>query len=277
VDDAGKHAALAGFAKAYLAYCSCTRPGGEAMTIAAACTAGDSDYLMVGRNGIFYDRKGRDWDATITRVVENPISIQQAFWFPYKKLVRMIEEMVAKRAAAAEAEAQPDPTRKPPEPRKIDVGTVAAIGVAVGALGTLLATLAGYAAGLFTLPFWKLCLAVGGLLLLVSLPSMLIAWLKLRQRNLAPILDANGWAVNGRVRLSVKFGRSLTSVAALPPGTLPGADDPFADRPSPWPKVFVAVVLACFVYSVFNTQGLVHDWSGGRWGDPPPTPQKPAK
>ena len=58
---------------------------------------------MVGRNGIFYDRKGRDWDATITKIVDNPISLRQAFWSPYKKFVRMIEEQVAKRAAAAEA------------------------------------------------------------------------------------------------------------------------------------------------------------------------------
>ena len=58
---------------------------------------------MVGRNGIFYDRKGRDWDATITKIIDNPISIRQAFWSPYKKVVRMIEEQVAKRAAAADA------------------------------------------------------------------------------------------------------------------------------------------------------------------------------
>ena len=66
------------------------------MTIAAAFTDGDSDNLMVGRNGVFYDRQGRDWDAVITSIVDNPISIRQAFWSPYKKLVRMMEEMAAK-------------------------------------------------------------------------------------------------------------------------------------------------------------------------------------
>jgi hypothetical protein len=60
VADAGKHAALAGMAKTYLAYCDCTRPGGVKLTIAAAFTGGDADNLMVGRNGIFYDRQGRD-------------------------------------------------------------------------------------------------------------------------------------------------------------------------------------------------------------------------
>ena len=80
VEDAGKHAAMAGLAGTYLAYCDCYRKGtGEKMQIVAAFTGGDSDNLMVGRNGIFFDRKGRDWDATITKIVDNPISIRQAF------------------------------------------------------------------------------------------------------------------------------------------------------------------------------------------------------
>ncbi|MCE9634073.1 MAG: hypothetical protein K8T90_00070, partial [Planctomycetes bacterium] len=166
MDDGGKHASLAGMAKAYLAYCDCSRPSGEKLTIAAAFTGGDSDFLMVGRNGIFYDRKGRDWDATITKVVENPISIRQAFWAPYKKLVRLIEEQAAKRAAAADAEADAkiaaaaataanaDKAVKPAEPKKIDIGTVAALGVAFGAIGTLVVELVGALMVLFKLPFW---------------------------------------------------------------------------------------------------------------------------
>ena len=107
VDDPAKHAAMAGMAGAYLAYLDCTRKAtGEKMQIVAAVTAGDSDNLMVGRNGLFYDRQGRDWDATITRIVDNPISIRQAFWSPYKKFVRFLEEQVAKRASVADADSQ---------------------------------------------------------------------------------------------------------------------------------------------------------------------------
>ena len=109
VDDAGRHAAMAGMAGTYLAYCDCVRKGtGEKLSIVAAFTGGDSDNLMVGRNGIFYDRAGRDWDATITKIVDNPISIRQAFWSPYKKLVRMIEKRAAKQAAECGCE---HPTR----------------------------------------------------------------------------------------------------------------------------------------------------------------------
>ena len=75
------------------------------MSIAAAFTDGDSDFLMVGRNGIFYDRRGQDWDATIVRILDHPISIRQAFWSPYKKLIKFINEQLEKLAAARAAAA----------------------------------------------------------------------------------------------------------------------------------------------------------------------------
>lgn len=272
VDDAGKHAALAGLAKTFLAYCDCSRPSGEKMTIAAAFTDGDSDNLMVGRNGVFYDRKGRDWDATITKIIENPISVRQAFWAPYKKLVRMIEEQVAKRAAAAEAGAEAKlaaaasatanvDKSKPAEPKKIDVGTVAALGVAFGALSTAIAAIAGYLSGVLKLPFWQVVIAFGALLMVISGPSMLIAWLKLRQRNLGPILDANGWAVNGRVKVPVSLGHSLTAIAKLPPGSTPALDDKFAEAPAFWPKFLGFLIVLGFIYSLLNSFGLVHEWT----------------
>src|SRR5690606_36679505 len=94
--------------------------------------------------------------------------------------------------------------------------TVAALGVAVGALGAFLTTVIGYRTGLLALPFWQVCLVFAGIVLAISLPSMAIAWLKLRQRNLGPILDANGWAVNGRVKMNVPFGAKLTTVGQVP-------------------------------------------------------------
>lgn len=278
VEDAGKHATMAALAGTYLAYCDCVRKGtGEKQQIVAAFTGGDSDNLMVGRNGIFYDRQNRDWDATITKVVENPISVRQAFWAPYKKLVRLIEEQVAKRAAAADAAANTrlestaaaaaTADKAPPAaPKKVDVGAVAAMGVALGFMMTAFAAIAGYFSGLLKLPFWQVCLAVAGLLLLISGPSMLIAWLKLRKRNLGPILDSNGWAVNARARINVPFGGALTQVAALPPGATVAATDKFGEVPSAWPKVVGVIIAICFLYSLLNSHGLIHRWTEGKFG-----------
>jgi hypothetical protein len=253
VEDAGRHAAMAGLSGTYLAYCDCVRKStGEKMQIVAVFTGGDSDHLMVGRNGIFYDRKGRDWDATITKIIDNPISIRQAFWAPYKKLVRMIEEQVAKRAAAAEAAsdkklagvaeaaAQADKVKPAAEPKKVDVGVVAALGVAVGAIGTAV----GYFMGFFkSLAVWQIPLVIIGIMLLISLPSVVIAWLKLRKRNLGPILDANGWAVNARAKINVPFGGSLTAVAKLPEGSERDLTDPFAEDKSARNRI-IAIIIA---------------------------------
>ncbi|MBK8099945.1 MAG: hypothetical protein IPK26_22815 [Planctomycetes bacterium] len=268
VNDGGKHASLAGMAKTYLAYVDCSRPGHDKMTVACAFTAGDSDNIFVGRNGIFYDRKGRDWNATIGKVIDNPISIGQAFWSPYKKVMRYIEESVAKRAAAADADAtakltaaadkagEAAKTGEAKAKPKFDVGVVAALGVAVGGIT---AALSGVLDSFFGLGPW-MPVGVLGLLLAISGPSMMIAWLKLRQRNLGPILDANGWAVNTLTKVNLPLGRSLTDLATLPTGASRSLTDPYAPKKSPWPKVFLFVlILAGVGYGLYH-YNFLHKW-----------------
>ena len=63
---------------------------------------------------------------------------------------------------------------------------------------------------------------------------MLIAWLKLRQRNLGPILDANGWAINSRAKINIPFGTSLTGLAKLPEGAERALTDPYAEKKRAW-------------------------------------------
>jgi hypothetical protein len=267
VEDTGKHAAMAGLAGTYLAYCDCVRKAtGEKMQIVAAFTGGDSDNLMPGRNGLFYDRKGRDWDATITRIVDNPISIRQAFWLPYKRFVRMIEEQVAKRAAAADAAATQKmqtaaqttasvgaAAPKPPEPKKLDTGVVAALGVAVGAIGT---AMSATVTGVLRLPGWQMPLVLLGLLLAISGPAMIIAWLKLRKRNLGPILDANGWAVNARAKVNLPFGASLTKVGVVPLGAERNLIDPFAENHSVRNRIIWGIILAALGWALWNFGGI---------------------
>ena len=275
--DAGKHAALATMSGAYLAYCDCVRKG-EKMTIAAAFTAGDSDQLMVGRNGVFYDREGRDWDATIVKIVDHPISIRQAFWSPYRKAASLIGQQIEK-FTASKAQASTDftsqavtkagdqvvaapaaagaPAAPPPAPADAArfAGIFAAIGLAIGAIGTALAALV---TGFLGLPAWQMPLALAGLMLLISGPAMLMAFFQLRKRNLGPILDANGWAVNTRARINIAFGAALTQRAELPEGAERSVIDPYADQRTPWKRyvLLVAVVLG----------GLGWAWWAGHLG-----------
>ena len=253
VEDPGKHATMAGLAGAYLAYVDCVRKvTGEKLSIVAVFSQGDDDNLMVGRNGVFYDRKGKDFDATITKIVANPISVRQAFWAPYKKLARFIEQQVAKRAAAADAAstanlqsaATTTAGGAPPAPAKIDTGTLAAIGLV---LTTLMGALGAIFVRIFGLPTWEIPLVIVGLLLAVSLPSVIMAWLQLRKRNLGPILDANGWAVNASAKMNVPFGASLTQIAVLPPGSQRDLVDPFAEKKSPWPRIILLLVVLAVI------------------------------
>lgn len=258
VADAAAHSALAAMAKTYLAYCECRREG-EKKTIVAAFTAGDVDFLFVGRNGVFYDRAGLDWDATIVKLIDNPTSIGQAFFSPYKKFLRMIEEQVAKHAASKNdlvntslsdsagklvtAPAELAPAAAAAAPRKTDVGTVAAIGVA---LGSLSAVLVGIFGKFIELGPW-IPMAILGIILAISGPSMLIAWLKLRQRSLGPILDASGWAINGRMNINLGLGKSLSQTAKVPVNAKRNLADPFADthgwRNAIWLVVLVVAAL----------------------------------
>lgn len=261
VDDPGAHAAIATLSRMYVAYCECRRPGGETMRIAACVTQGDSDYLMPGRNGVFWDARGRDWDATVVKVLDNPISIRQAFFSPYKKAVRLVEEQV-QRFAASKAKAGEDRVaaaaakatdglgaeKPPPPPSPVDVGKmvgiVAALGVGVGAIGTLLGGLASGFVGLQ--PWWAKLVAVAGVVLVISGPSVLVAWLKLRQRTLGPILEGNGWAVNARVKVNMVLGAALTARAELPAGATRTLEDPYEDRDARRRRrlVWVAIVVA---------------------------------
>ncbi|MDQ1269596.1 MAG: hypothetical protein QG618_905 [Thermodesulfobacteriota bacterium] len=251
------HSPLASLSRTYLAYCNCKRRNSsEAMIIAAAFTGGDSDNLMVGRNGVFYDAKGDDWDATIVKIIDHPISVSQAFWSPYKRIGRMIGEQLEKFAAAKDKAVDSGTSAgiadvgnkaaagaKPAPPFDVGkfAGIFAAIGLALGAIGTAVAAIIG---GFMGLPVWQMPLAFGGIILVISGPSMLIAFLKLRQRNLGPILDANGWAVNTKASINIPFGATLTKMAELPKGAERTLVDPFAEKKTHWKRwVFLLILL----------------------------------
>ena len=271
VDDAGRHSVMAGLAGAYLAYCDCVRKStGEKLSIVAVFSQGDDDNLMTGRNGIFYDRKGRDFDATITKIIANPISLRQAFWSPYKKLVRLIEEQVAKRAADTDTDvnatlagtvAAPAAT---PKGFKFDPSVIALISVA---LGSLAAALAGVLAFLGKFDPWQIPFVFAGIMLIISGPSLILAFIKLRKRNLGPILDANGWAVNARAKVNVPLGTSLTRIAKLPPGaTVDVAGDKFAEHTARWPKVLATVFVIWWLYAFVDETGVLWSLTSGAYG-----------
>jgi hypothetical protein len=145
---------------------------------------------------------------------------------------------VNKAGAGVEA-AKPDAAPPPPFDAGKFAGIFAAIGLALAAIGSAVASVVS---GFMALTWWQMPLAILGILLLISGPSMLLAAMRLRQRNLGSILDANGWAVNTRAQINMAFGKTLTHLAELPDGSIRSFDDPFAEKKSPW-KFYLAVVV----------------------------------
>ena len=230
VSDMAKHNAQAPDSGMYLIYCNCKHhASGQTMTIVAAMTVGDIRNLKVGKNALFYDRNGRDWEAEVVKIIDNPISIGQAFWSPYRKLGEWVSGLITKSAAEKEKKSFADMTAKlqtPPaagqaaQPAPFDIakfaGIFAAIGMAVGALGTFLTSLLSEVGKFAENGWWAIPTLIIGILLAISGPSMILAWMKLRKRNLAPLLNANGWAVNADAIVSVLFGNTLTEQAQFP-------------------------------------------------------------
>ena len=254
VNDMAKHNAQAPDSGMYLIYCQCTlHATGEKMQIVAAMTVGDIRNLKVGKNALFYDRQGRDWEAEVVKIIDNPISIGQAFWSPYRKLGEWVSGLITKSAAEKEKKSFADMTAKlqtPPaagqaaQPAPFDVakfaGIFAAVGLAIGSIGTFLTSLLSEVKDMHA---WAL-LIVPAILIVVSGPSMILAWMKLRKRNLAPLLNANGWAINADAIVSVLFGNTLTDQAQFPIVKL---NDPFAkkglSKGSKWSIAIAAIVL----------------------------------
>jgi hypothetical protein len=272
VEDTAAHSSLAAPGRLHLVYCNLERKSdGLARTICAAFTAGYSESLWVGRAGVFYDRLGRDWDAVIVKVVENSISLREAFWSPWRKMARMVGAQVNKIMAAREAAAQAsfqkgvDESGKavaggapPPPPPAAAAGgaamasSVAALGIALGFISTAMTAVVSLLAGM---PLWKTGLAIVGLFLLVSGPSVVLTYFRIRSRDLAPVLNASGWAVNQRIPLPLKLARRLTRLAELPAaGAVALHADPYADksRKGPWIGILLALAAgALAVYFLF--------------------------
>ena len=267
VSDMAKHNTQAPDSGMYLLYCQCTLPAtGEKMQIVAAMTVGDIRNLKVGKNALFYDRQGRDWEAEVVKVIDNPISIGQAFWSPYRKLGDWVSGLISKSAEEKEKKSFADMTAKlqtPPaagqaaQPAPFDIakfaGIFAAIGMAVGALGTFLTSLLTEVGAIADKGWWAIPTLIICILLAISGPSMVLAWMKLRKRNLAPLLNANGWAINADAVVSVLFGNTLTEQAQFPIVKLkdPYAKDKKLSTAAKWgiavAAILVGIVIAAAV------------------------------
>ena len=260
VPDMGPHATATSLSGMYILYCNCVdKITGNTMIIAAVMTDGDVSDLREGKHGLFYDRKGVEWDATVFKIIDNPISIRQAFWAPYRKIGRYIETTIEKRAAEKDNKVMADMTAKVDNAGKdgaagaekkkpFDIATFAGIFAAIGlAIGAIMDAITDMSKSVSDWSWWKWLILIAAIMLVISGPSMILAWLKIRKRNLSPLLNANGWAINASVKVNMTFGATLTEIGKSP---LKAEPDPFADKTPWWKKLIywlIGIGLVCWI------------------------------
>lgn len=211
------HSALSGKSNCCVLYLKLTRPSEKAeRSVCAVVTAGAVAQLYVGRNGVFFDRDGKDWDAVVTKVVENQVSLAEAFWAPWRKLGEGVASTVKKFLGAKQSAAQAtvDASAQSTEAGGAAMASsVAAIGIGIGMVTAAAASLMAVVSGMNAK---EVAISIVALVLVVSLPSMILTWFKLRKRDLGAILNAGGWAVNRPMYFSMKRARAFTKCAPNP-------------------------------------------------------------
>ena len=211
------HSALSGKSNCCVLYLKLTRPSEKAeRSVCAVVTAGAVAQLYVGRNGVFFDRDGKDWDAVVTKVVENQVSLAEAFWAPWRKLGEGVASTVKKFLGAKQSAAQAtvDASAQSTQAGGAAMASsVAAIGIGIGMVTAAAASLMAVVSGMNAK---EVAISIVALVLVVSLPSMILTWFKLRKRDLGAILNAGGWAVNRPMYFSMKRARAFTKCAPNP-------------------------------------------------------------
>ena len=229
VKDVKQHSAMAERSGIFLIYLevSCT-PNDKNFFICTPITSRRIGLLGVGKRGVFLDLEGKEWDARIVKVVENPVSLTEAALAPFKKLSKILfgavdkissgtEKQLEKQFTDATSKLQKNVNSSLSEQTATATKAAAPTGtktreilltgsVTFAALGSSFA----YISNTFAKLEWEqglAALAIG--LLIITLPVLLVASVKLHRRNISSILEASGWAINARMRLTRKLARIL--------------------------------------------------------------------
>ncbi|MBI1290307.1 hypothetical protein GC173_03565 [bacterium] len=230
VTDRAGHRKVASESRAYLVYAQTfEKDGGPVLfEVAAPVTRGEKGRLIVGKRGIFVCTDGKILDAQIVEVVENPISVWEAMKSPFLRVAafinKKIEDFAASKAASAEknlVDKVDKPVVPPPAPapaaQKRDVGMMVGMlaggGLAFAAIGSALAYMAK---ALADIDVMSLVLALVSIIVVIAAFAGFLGWLKLRLRDVGPLLEANGWAINPRMRMSGLLARSFNRYPPLP-------------------------------------------------------------
>lgn len=238
VENRAEHAAIAQGSNTFILYVQiANQQNSEPYEVAIPVTSGGKGNLVVGKRGIFHDIAKREWDARVVHIIENPISLREAVTAPFRKIgdlitgkIEQITSLASKRLETATQEAvkivKPGTVKPPEQPqplhaqnRGLMTGSIlAGGGVAIAALSSSLA----YVSQVIATQGIRIILGgIGVAFLAILIPTVILAYLKLRSRDLSALLEASGWAINARMRLTRHQCRFFTQKPRYPGGLHP--------------------------------------------------------
>ena len=238
VRNRAEHKKIAQTSKMFLVYAEITvsQEQGRSFEIAAALTAGGQGAIEIGKRGIFYDLQGKEWDARVVDMVENPISLWEAIKSPFVKVKKLLSEKLEAFAgtragdlekATTEITTKMEKGESLQQPAQVPSAGAAPPsgsgmrdmllfgGIAFAAIGSSLVYLIKT---LTDIGLLNAGLALVSLVLVVILFSALSGWSKLRKRDMSALLEACGWAVNFRMYMTRRLGHLFSHTPRLPEG-----------------------------------------------------------
>ena len=234
VHNIAEHKAIAVRSNICVMYLDIATEGGSAvksMKVAVAVTSGHMRNLFIGKSGIFYTRDGSVWDAKVIDFIQQPVSIGEALCAPFLKFGEFMQKQADKFFSTKSKSYETnisnvvDKTASAPPGQIVPVPAPAAApaaapagnasnpmmlmggGIGIAAIGSAFAFIAKSLSGM---SFWTVFSILMGILLIFGGPMILSSMLKLFRRNLAVFLEANGYALNRQMRMSIKMGRIFT-------------------------------------------------------------------
>jgi len=198
VRDRAAHKKIAAESFIYLLYLEITgrRDKDIKFEIVAAVTAGDSGSLRIGKRGIFFTIDGRQWDALVVDIVENPISPWESVRAPFKQFTGFIKKRIDKftQSRQAKLEKSFSAPNVPGMTRNLLLGG----SIALAALGSALAYITK---ALSQVKPFHILLMLAALAIVILVPGMIVGFVKIHKRDMSVLLEASGWAVNVHMRL----------------------------------------------------------------------------
>jgi len=263
-DDLAAHSAIARTSNIFVFYLEVADPAaGGKWTVAVPATSGSRGNLTAGKRGVFFDTNGRGYDAQVVHIIENPVSLSEAMTAPFrrmwtfitgkieafygavdKKLQSQLEQAVAAVQPAAAPTAAAGPGSR--------AGLMVGLGVAAAALGSALAFIAKTVA---EVGLYRISLGLVGAVLVVMIPLVLIAAMKLRRQDLSALLEGCGWAVNARMRMNRQQRKMFTTYGAYPEGA---KGTPLPRWVGTAVRIVIAVVLLAGAY--WGARALADYW-----------------